>query len=248
MGGTHIYMSKTTIECKIEGCDRLGELNKNGNRYLKKGYCGMHYQRHLKHGDPLYDVKPTRCKIERCPNKGAFKDGRYYFTKGYCSSHYEKVKKYGDPFFRKVASPNGRSRHQLNKTYFNIKQRCYYPGNVSYPLYGGRGIKMCDRWLGIDGFSSFIEDMGERPSTSHTVDRIDSDGNYTPDNCRWATRHQQQANMRSNNETVGVSKKGSIYNAQLMVDKVVVLNRNYKSKQQAIKARKNAEREYNITI
>lgn len=71
-----------------------------------------------------------------------------------------------------------------------MKTRCGNPNSVSYPYYGGRGISICDRWLGEDGFSTFLADMGPRPEGT-TLDRIDTDGNYEPDNCRWATSKQQ---------------------------------------------------------
>lgn len=77
-------------------------------------------------------------------------------------------------------------------------QRCRYPGTNGYERYGGRGIKVCDRWLGEDGFANFFADMGGKPSPNHSLDRIDSDGNYEPSNCRWSTRSQQQRNTSYN--------------------------------------------------
>jgi len=85
-----------------------------------------------------------------------------------------------------------------------MKQRCFYPRDKCFDIYGGRGITICDRWL---VFSNFLEDMGVRPEGT-TLDRIDSNGNYEPGNVRWATPTEQTANL---SRPVGlyISSKGA---------------------------------------
>lgn len=85
------------------------------------------------------------------------------------------------------------SKHPLYNLWASMRNRCNNPRHRAYQYYGGRGIKVDPRW---DDFSQFVTDMGPRPAGA-SIDRIDNDGPYAPQNCRWATSSQQRANQRN---------------------------------------------------
>lgn len=97
---------------------------------------------------------------------------------------------------------HGLSDTGTHKSWLAMRRRCYDINYVSYPNYGGRGIKVCDRWK--DDFEAFYTDMGDRPDGC-SLDRIDVNGNYTPENCKWSTRSEQQTNKQ---ETLHIEWRG----------------------------------------
>lgn len=112
---------------------------------------------------------------------------------------------------------HGKYKTKLYSVYRNMKQRCLNPNKKSYVRYGGRGITICDKWLGRNGFMAFYEwAMNNGYSEGLTIDRIDNDGNYEPENCRWADRVTQNNNFSRNRkytyngETHSLSEWGRI--------------------------------------
>lgn len=102
-----------------------------------------------------------------------------------------------------------------HRAWLSIIDRCYREKNKSYKDYGGRGIIVCERWL--NSFENFIADMGKKPTPKHSIDRIDVNGNYEPNNCKWKTIKEQQNNRRNNHwiehlgETKTIAQWADIY-------------------------------------
>lgn len=117
--------------------------------------------------------------------------------------------------------------HPLYSRWKGMLQRCSDPNSIHYSMYGGRGISVCSRWLGADGFWNFVSDVGEKPFAGASIDRIDPNGNYEPSNCRWATPKEQGGNTRSNRLMTldGVTKTMSDWSRDIGINLQTLSNR-----------------------
>lgn len=165
---------------------------------------------------------------------------------GYCYYHALKLRKYGDANFPLIPR-DGRQKKPEHKAWINMTNRCIRTNHPAYNHYGGRGITICDRWSDrVKGFDNFLADMGERPSSKHSLDRIDNNGNYEPSNCRWTTQIEQVYNRRTSAKTVGVRYVKNIdkWLARLNYQGQQVYSQYFRTEEEAIKARKAAELKY----
>lgn len=188
------------------------------------------------------------CKLEDCSSPVG-RSG----AKGFCSIHYARFKRWGEPDKLTMRMGEARKKHPLYCRYKSMKARCYNANNKSYSHYGGRGIKVCDQWQGIDGFTHFVEDMGT-PHTNASLDRIDVNGNYSPENCRWATSEVQSLNRtKQKNNTTGVvgvyfRKDTGKWRSMIGVGGTLIKLGTFATKRDAVSARKMAEQIYHSPI
>lgn len=220
--------------------------NEEGNRYGRLLVLGYSHSKVYKSGSAhAYWLCHCDCGSSLTVKGGSLREGRT----SSCGCYQKEL--IGDS--RRTHGDCGSVEYQ---TYSGMKMRCLSPNNGRYADYGGRGITICERWLesGSRGFENFLEDMGRRRPEGYSIERVDVDGNYTPENCIWIPLADQVNNRRINKNNssgkTGVvwNKKNSKWVAQISVGKSGSARSYYlgcfEEFKDAVKAREQAELKY----
>lgn len=219
--GESMYLCK--CDCGNVKKYKLGDI-RSGGSHIRSCGCEQ-YKREAK------DITgEKRAKLEAKVNTGRKSSNGDYVWVFLCDCgnfvsstigrfRYGKIQSCG--CIMKEAWKNRKNYHGLSdsvehKAWLHMRERCYSKNDINYPNYGERGIEVCERWLGEDGFKNFYGDMGQRPE-GKSLDRIDVDKNYSPDNCRWASKEMQAFNKQKKKSNTsgktGVSRNGNRWRA-----------------------------------
>lgn len=142
-------------------------------------------------------------------------------------------------------------REPLYAKWSTMRKRCNSPGNARFPGWGARGIRVCERWNKFENYKRDIEALGPQPSPNHSIDRIDNDGDYEPSNVHWADHSEQSRNRRkpktnkSGYKGVLFSKSHNKWEARIGIRGIRKHLGFFDTKEEAINARKKAEKEFN---
>ncbi|KKN27390.1 hypothetical protein LCGC14_0865180 [marine sediment metagenome] len=144
-------------------------------------------------------IKCEQMKDKNCFSKHKMnKDGLQYVCKSCVKIYHQEHKENRVAYYQVHKKEIGayyqvyNQKNYLRKTWYDMIRRCYVSKCKDYKNYGGRGITVCQRWL--NSFEAFKEDIGERPSPKHSIDRINNNGNYGPSNVKWSTIKEQSIN------------------------------------------------------
>lgn len=179
------------------------------------------------------------CSVEGCTRIGRIR-------RGWCISHYVQLVSHGE-YSDSPAYRHGKYGTSEYRAWYGMIQRCHNSKNQDYHHYGGRGIKVCEMWR--NSFIAFYEDMGDKPSARHSIERNNVDGNYEPSNCRWATQQEQMRNIRPRlNSKSGANGvillKNKRWQVRIGVSGKRIHLGNFVNLQDAIEARKRGEATY----
>lgn len=195
--------------CSIDGCS---------SKVKARGWCNKHWIRWRNHGDPNTVIREQHIdlagsrfgRLTVVEDTGERKHGQKVWL---CSCDCGSTVKAQSGNLRSGNTKScGCFQRDLSKernkthgetcgnnltpeysTWWSMIARCKYDSTHAYPWYGGKGIKVCNRWQGKSGYANFLEDMGRRPGRGWSIDRIDSNGDYEPSNCRWLTMSENTA-------------------------------------------------------